>query len=79
MLSGRHPAEIHENHEMYSQTSARTPRVRRRTLQWRQANAVSGGFALVYSNHQETHMTWTTPQAADMRFGFEITMYVAAR
>ncbi|WP_414708962.1 pyrroloquinoline quinone precursor peptide PqqA [Ramlibacter sp.] len=24
-------------------------------------------------------MTWTTPQAVDLRFGFEITMYVAAR
>ncbi|MBL0393799.1 pyrroloquinoline quinone precursor peptide PqqA [Ramlibacter monticola] len=24
-------------------------------------------------------MTWTTPQAIDFRFGFEITMYVAAR
>jgi len=24
-------------------------------------------------------MTWTTPTAADFRFGFEITMYVAAR
>ena len=28
---------------------------------------------------QETPMQWTTPQAADFRFGFEITMYVAAR
>jgi pyrroloquinoline quinone biosynthesis protein A len=24
-------------------------------------------------------MTWTTPTASDLRFGFEITMYVAAR
>jgi coenzyme PQQ precursor peptide PqqA len=24
-------------------------------------------------------MTWTTPQATDIRFGFEITMYAAAR
>jgi pyrroloquinoline quinone biosynthesis protein A len=24
-------------------------------------------------------MTWQTPQAVDFRFGFEITMYVAAR
>jgi pyrroloquinoline quinone biosynthesis protein A len=24
-------------------------------------------------------MTWQTPQACDLRFGFEITMYVAAR
>jgi coenzyme PQQ precursor peptide PqqA len=24
-------------------------------------------------------MTWTTPAATDMRFGFEITMYISAR
>ncbi|HKX40231.1 pyrroloquinoline quinone precursor peptide PqqA [Azohydromonas australica] len=24
-------------------------------------------------------MQWTTPTATDLRFGFEITMYVAAR
>jgi len=24
-------------------------------------------------------MKWTTPQATDMRFGFEITMYIANR
>ena len=29
--------------------------------------------------HKETPMIWQTPQACDMRFGFEITMYVAAR
>jgi pyrroloquinoline quinone biosynthesis protein A len=28
---------------------------------------------------QEIVMTWQTPQAQDFRFGFEITMYVAAR
>jgi coenzyme PQQ precursor peptide PqqA len=28
---------------------------------------------------QETLMIWQTPQAQDFRFGFEITMYVAAR
>ena len=27
----------------------------------------------------ETLMTWTTPTATEFRFGFEITMYVAAR
>ena len=26
-----------------------------------------------------TTMQWTTPTATDLRFGFEITMYVAAR
>ncbi|WP_145647967.1 pyrroloquinoline quinone precursor peptide PqqA [Pseudoduganella lurida] len=24
-------------------------------------------------------MTWTTPQAIDFRFGFEITLYIANR
>jgi coenzyme PQQ precursor peptide PqqA len=28
---------------------------------------------------EDITMTWTTPQACDFRFGFEITMYVAAR
>jgi coenzyme PQQ precursor peptide PqqA len=28
---------------------------------------------------KETPMQWTTPTATDFRFGFEITMYVAAR
>jgi coenzyme PQQ precursor peptide PqqA len=27
----------------------------------------------------EFRMTWQTPTATDFRFGFEITMYVAAR
>lgn len=27
----------------------------------------------------ETTMTWTTPAYQDLRFGFEITMYIAAR
>ena len=30
-------------------------------------------------NVLEIFMQWTTPQACDFRFGFEITMYVAAR
>lgn len=28
---------------------------------------------------KEMDMKWQTPQAQDFRFGFEITMYVAAR
>ena len=31
------------------------------------------------SRIQENDMRWQTPQAQDFRFGFEITMYVAAR
>jgi len=28
---------------------------------------------------QETAMQWTTPAYTDLRFGFEITMYIANR
>jgi coenzyme PQQ precursor peptide PqqA len=28
---------------------------------------------------RRSHMQWQTPTATDFRFGFEITMYVAAR
>ncbi len=41
-----------------------------------------GGPPVTPSTHlQETVMTktWQTPAATDLRFGFEITMYVAAR
>jgi coenzyme PQQ precursor peptide PqqA len=31
------------------------------------------------SNFQEIIMAWTTPAATDLRFGFEITMYIANR
>jgi coenzyme PQQ precursor peptide PqqA len=31
------------------------------------------------SVQRRTPMTWQTPTAVDFRFGFEITMYVAAR
>ena len=31
------------------------------------------------STLRRSTMTWQTPQATDLRFGFEITMYVAAR
>jgi coenzyme PQQ precursor peptide PqqA len=33
-----------------------------------------------HQTHERRHaMQWTTPTATDFRFGFEITMYVAAR
>jgi coenzyme PQQ precursor peptide PqqA len=31
------------------------------------------------SREGDFQMTWQTPQAVDIRFGFEITMYAAAR
>ena len=31
------------------------------------------------ATRRRLHMQWQTPTATDFRFGFEITMYVAAR
>jgi coenzyme PQQ precursor peptide PqqA len=44
----------------------------------RRAIAEAQGHRL---NHQRggTCMQWTTPSFTDMRFGFEITMYIATR
>jgi coenzyme PQQ precursor peptide PqqA len=35
--------------------------------------------AVYHNNFGEEDMSWTTPQFVDMRFGFEITMYIANR
>src|SRR6266702_600186 len=35
--------------------------------------------AMMCQPHGGTHMQWTTPSYTDMRFGFEITMYIATR
>ena len=32
-----------------------------------------------FFNHRRDIMKWTTPAFTDMRFGFEITMYIANR
>ncbi|WP_366522299.1 pyrroloquinoline quinone precursor peptide PqqA [Acidovorax sp.] len=32
-----------------------------------------------FDRFTETTMTWITPQYTDLRFGFEITMYISAR
>lgn len=29
--------------------------------------------------YEETAMKWETPKACNMRFGFEVTMYIATR
>ncbi len=34
---------------------------------------------LPYRINKELLMAWTTPAATDLRFGFEITMYIANR
>jgi coenzyme PQQ precursor peptide PqqA len=36
------------------------------------------GGAMLFK-HGENKMQWTTPSYTDMRFGFEITMYIATR
>jgi coenzyme PQQ precursor peptide PqqA len=33
----------------------------------------------LFSTIEENRMTWEKPQAVDMRWGFEITMYIANR
>jgi pyrroloquinoline quinone biosynthesis protein A len=30
-------------------------------------------------NSEETTMAWTKPEFTDLRFGFEVTMYIANR
>jgi coenzyme PQQ precursor peptide PqqA len=35
--------------------------------------------AVVTDHRRLFDMTWQTPAATDLRFGFEITMYVSAR
>ena len=39
----------------------------------------AGQPARVSFTSGEKFMQWTTPTACDLRFGFEITMYVSAR
>jgi pyrroloquinoline quinone biosynthesis protein A len=33
----------------------------------------------MFNSMKETAMQWTTPAYTDLRFGFEITMYIANR
>jgi coenzyme PQQ precursor peptide PqqA len=43
-------------------------------------SAVPSNPAAILNNRMEGFsMQWTTPSFSDMRFGFEITMYVATR
>jgi coenzyme PQQ precursor peptide PqqA len=34
---------------------------------------------LLKTSTEETEMAWTTPAYTDLRFGFEVTMYIASR
>ena len=44
---------------------------------WDSSNPAAPAGAVTWT--RRLPMQWQTPQAADIRFGFEITMYVAAR
>lgn len=35
--------------------------------------------SIQFIHKRSTHMQWTTPAFTDLRFGFEITMYIANR
>jgi coenzyme PQQ precursor peptide PqqA len=41
--------------------------------------AAPRGSGIVSGPLKETDMRWETPQAIEMRFGMEITMYIARR
>jgi pyrroloquinoline quinone biosynthesis protein A len=42
-------------------------------------NATTGCTGVPLDNLMEMTMQWMTPSYTDMRFGFEITMYIATR
>jgi pyrroloquinoline quinone biosynthesis protein A len=46
---------------------------------WRDESVPRRAASVRRLRTKEMHMTWQTPQAQDFRFGFEITMYIAAR
>jgi coenzyme PQQ precursor peptide PqqA len=43
------------------------------------AGAGDGGVSGARFENEDLHMKWETPVAIDLRFGMEITMYVANR
>jgi len=69
---------IHENHEASFQIVAAAPASAPPYPAQRRCIRVFGRPRRSPLREDKT-MTWTTPQACDFRFGFEITMYVAAR
>ena len=40
---------------------------------------VQWSYIQLYVTSKENFMKWTTPSASDMRYGFEISMYIANR
>jgi coenzyme PQQ precursor peptide PqqA len=82
-LDDRRPCpifQIHENHEYAIQDFAM-----RHVHPLSKINTVPADSLPVQQSatcgltKQEKHMTWEKPTACDMRFGFEITMYIANR
>jgi coenzyme PQQ precursor peptide PqqA len=43
------------------------------------ARRIGGTSPSIIARTRRDFMKWETPQATDMRFGFEITMYIANR
>jgi len=81
----RHPARVFR---MCSEQAARVLARRLRVGACRRSlvavecavkNATTGCTGVPLDNLMETTMQWTTPSYTDMRFGFEITMYIATR
>jgi coenzyme PQQ precursor peptide PqqA len=46
---------------------------------WQEMNRAFGPASVWPINAQGGSMKWETPSFTDMRFGFEITMYIATR
>lgn len=44
-----------------------------------ESTVISTGSSVTTTPLKETTMQWETPKACNLRFGFEITMYVANR
>ncbi|MDR6406877.1 UNVERIFIED_ORG: coenzyme PQQ precursor peptide PqqA [Burkholderia sp. 1595] len=92
-LRGQRFANPHERHAdairrmLYFARTACRPRVAVQRPAWslrsqqRRCSPASRSVhgATMCQPHGGTHMQWTTPSYTDMRFGFEITMYIATR
>ena len=48
-------------------------------LAGRSIRSPRGGLPVTECSFKENIMAWTKPAAVDMRYGFEINLYVAAR
>jgi coenzyme PQQ precursor peptide PqqA len=66
-------AESHENRETDLRLWRKRRRARYGTMRAEAASAAS------IINSQEQAMAWTKPTFVDIRYGFEITMYIANR